>query len=204
MKSLLFMSIMALFFVLPVNAQRNVRVLLGGGFGINYSKIDESASDKIEYSVSPEFGVRIYDKFDIGVGVSYQNKRDQYATYYDYSGEYTQIDYRAIGYRIKPFIKSVIFRANRLQWAAGLYTQVGNSKQIIDHEAYPNYGYKTFSIGLNSEIRYRATDRIEFYSATGIFSYEKQTDDRVKDESVTQINMLFNAEMLSLGMRFIF
>ena len=114
MKKLFISAVLATAMIFGANAQH---FWVGGAVGFESSSFREADSDNFSsrsaFSISPEVGFSLNNRFDVGLGFSFGTERQQH--YFSSQWWTNEFDERAFSWSIAPFVQYTVFEFGRLR-----------------------------------------------------------------------------------------
>lgn len=148
----------------------------GTSLGFNSSDTDSDNSSS-DFSIMPEIGYIINDKFDVGIGGSFATS----------TAETAGVSEDATEWGITPFVRYAAYRSGRFT----LYARAQIGYSAVDYDTADDES--TFSAGLAPVVEFAVSDRITLFTSLMFIEYSK-TD--AGDDSTTYFGI--NADMNDL------
>lgn len=160
-----FMTLAVVFMAMAANAQ----VWMGGSFGLTSEKETNASTPVINYSIAPEVGFPIAEKFDLAVGLRYAG--------YSWIHKQDNLKYGATSSSIavQPFLRYKAINCGKVgffidggfEYGYGVVTTA-----LGNHVEKDNTNH--FMVGLKPGISFAASDNIVFAARIGSFGYYQE------------------------------
>jgi hypothetical protein len=178
MKKAVFSAVLAMVMVFGASAQ----VWIGGAVGFNSSKFEhnDDFEKRNKFSISPEVGFSVADRFDIGLTFAIGTEKHEYTTTYCWGWQCgrQERDEKATSWAIAPFMqyKAIEFgRFSLLGRATLAYHSQKGILSYMDEWGYRIHGnndYKItgFSANITPFLHYAISDRFNVFTAMNFLS----------------------------------
>ncbi|MDR2910440.1 MAG: porin family protein [Bacteroidales bacterium] len=161
MKKVFLMTVAVVLVTMNVNAQNKDNFWIGGSFGFASSKFDGTGNTGNSFTIHPEFGYNISDRWGIGLRAGIE----QVSAESTYSYNENQV------FSIAPFARYTFLKWNILNiFADGgfIYSSADGEPDIIEH-VYPDNKIKHGDIFINAGFSLQLTKRFALTGSTNIF-----------------------------------
>ena len=183
-----------LMFLMLYGFTANAQVYVGGTFGFT-SRKDVNGVSKSNFTIVPEVGFRLNEKFSIGMNLGYRKR----GVTDDGSFSYTCDKYVSFG--IAPYIRYNLYQYSKIR----VFTDGVASLWHVKYKGLQNAGAETgndidgnrYTIGIRPGIAFDATDHFSFLAKIGWIGYSSTKMDGYKATNTWNINA--DTDNLAIG-----
>lgn len=136
----------------------NAQIWVGGEVGFNYHNNDAIDVSNTTFTVAPEIGYTLNDKWDLAIRIG---------------DEYSKPDPgdAANAFFVEPYARYTFYKTGKV----GFFIDGGFSIKTGDFDGYVDE--TMFGVGLRPGVKFAASDKVTFVASFGGLGYKKVADD---------------------------